>query len=136
AFERDPTWAMSEYGRDGHVQFRSDVEALLSREAVAAVVVPGRRELPPSQAARYCGFCDPSGGSQDSMTLAIAHREGEVAVLDCLREIRPPFSPESVVGEFAAVLKSYGLARVTGDKYGGSWPAERFQVHGITYVPA
>jgi hypothetical protein len=37
------------------------------------------------------------------MTLAIAHREGSITVLDAIREAKPPFSPESIVAEFAAV---------------------------------
>ena len=41
--------------------------------------------------AQYVGFADPSGGSADSMTLAIAHAEGERAVLDAVREVKPPF---------------------------------------------
>ena len=50
-----------------------------------------------------------------------------------MREIRPPFSPDQVVEEFAALLKSYGISRVTGDAYAGEWPRERFASHGITY---
>ena len=67
------------------------------------------------------------------MTLAIAHRDGGRDVLDCLRERRPPFSPEAVVQEFADVLKSYRISTVTGDRYAGEWPRERFRVHGINY---
>jgi hypothetical protein len=58
---------------------------------------------------RYIAFVDPSGGSQDAMTLAIAHAEGEVMVLDAVREVRPPFSPEAVVSEFAGLLATYGI---------------------------
>jgi hypothetical protein len=54
-------------------------------------------------------------------------------VLDVIREIKPPFSPDAVVQEYAALLKSYGIARVTGDAYAGEWPRERFAVHGISY---
>ena len=36
----------------------------------------------------------------------------------------------------AALLKSYGISKVTGDRYAGEWPRERFQVHGIIYEPA
>jgi hypothetical protein len=76
----------------------------------------------------------PSGGAVDSMTLAIAHRDrAGRAVLDCLRELRPPFSPEAVVGEFAAVLKSYRVSTVTGDRYAGEWPREQCRKHGIEY---
>ena len=70
----------------------------------------------------YVAFCDPSGGSSDSMTLAITHREGDKVVVDAVRERRPPFSPDDVVIEFAATLKSYGVGTVQGDRYGGEWP--------------
>jgi hypothetical protein len=118
------------------VQFRRDVEAFLDPEAVRAVVVEGRRELAPEPGHRYVAFVDPSGGSQDSFTLAIAHKEADLGVLDCVREVRPPFSPDSVVQDFAALLRSYGISKVTGDRYAGEWPRERFRRHGIQYEPS
>jgi len=48
-------------------------------------------------------------------------------------EVRPPFSPTAVIEEFAALLKSYGISRVTGDRYAGEWPREQFRKHGIEY---
>jgi hypothetical protein len=99
-------------------------------------VVPGRFELPRRWDAYYAAFVDPSGGSADSMTLAIAHREADgTAVLDALREVRPPFSPDDVVQDFAALLRAYGIAQVMGDRYAGEWPRERFTAHGISYQP-
>jgi hypothetical protein len=83
----------------------------------------------------YVGFVDPSGGSADSMTLAVAHADGSKVVLDGAWEVRPPFSPESVVAEFSSTLKRYGIGRVVGDRYGGEWPRERFRLHGISYEP-
>jgi hypothetical protein len=85
---------------------------------------------------RYHGFVDPSGGSADSMTLAVGHREGDVVVLDALRERKPAFSPENVVSEFAELLKSYRITKITGDRYAGDWPRERFREHGVSYEPA
>lgn len=126
---RDPASAAAEYG----AEFRSDIEGFLSREAVEAVTVRDRRELKPSAGVQYIAFVDPSGGSADSMTLAIAHRDGDRAVLDAIRESKPPFSPEQVVEDFAKLLKSYRLSSVTGDRYAGEWPRERFAVHGIAY---
>ena len=68
------------------------------------------------------------------MTLAIAHRDKfGIGILDCIREVRPPFSPESVVDEFCTVLKQYRLTRVCGDRYAGEWPRERFRMCGVTY---
>jgi len=133
AFETDPVAAASEYGRDGAIVFRSDVEAFLTPEAVAAVTVQGRRELARHPGTSYVAFVDPSGGSSDAFTLAIAHRQGDHAVLDVVRERRPPFSPEDVTKEFADVLRSYGATTVIGDRYAGDYPAERFATYGITY---
>lgn len=137
AYAEDALAAASEYGAGGKVEFRRDVEAFLDAEAIAAVTVQDRRELPPVAGARYLGFVDPSGGSQDSFTLAVAHREGsDRAVLDAVRERRPPFSPDGVVAEYAALLRSYGIDEVTGDRYAGEWPREAFRQHGITYQPS
>jgi hypothetical protein len=129
AYEKDPASASAEYG----AQFRTDVESFISREAVAAVTATGAFELPPMLQFDYVAFVDPSGGSSDSMTLAIAHREGDRAVLDAIREAKPPFSPESVVEEFSKLLKQYSIKTVVGDRYAGLWPRERFYVHGIEY---
>jgi hypothetical protein len=132
AYEADPVAAASEYG----AEFRRDVAGFVEAEAVRAVTVSGRLELPPAAGVRYVAFCDPSGGSQDAFTLAIAHAVDGRTVLDLVRERRPPFSPEEVVADFAATLKAYGVNEVTGDRYAGEWPRERFQVHGVRYVPS
>jgi hypothetical protein len=129
AYEDDPASAAAEYG----AQFRTDVESFVSREVVEACVVQGRFELPPVLNLQYVAFVDPSGGSSDSMTMAIAHREAENVVLDVIREAKPPFSPEQVVSDFCILLKGYRCGTVLGDRYAGAWPAERFQTHGITY---
>ncbi|MCO6415136.1 hypothetical protein JYK14_02955 [Siccirubricoccus sp. KC 17139] len=129
ALEEDPAAAAAEWLG----QFRDDLSDFVGREVVEACVVDGRHELPPVAGTDYVAFCDPSGGSSDSMTLAIAHQEGDVAVLDLVREVRAPFSPDAVVQDFAAVLGNYGLRRVTGDRYAGHWPAERFAAHGVSY---
>ena len=110
AMERDPASAASEY----LANFRTDIESFVSREAVAACVDIGCFERPPLSRFTYVGFVDPSGGSADSFTLAISHREKDGrAVLDLVRERQPPFSPADVVSEFAAVLKSYRCSTVT-----------------------
>jgi hypothetical protein len=70
------------------------------------------------------------------MTMAIGHRQDDVVVIDALRERRPPFSPDDVVAEFAALLKSYRVTTVHGDRYAGEWPRERFRERDIGYEPA
>lgn len=136
ALEQDESVARAEW----LAEFRSDLESFVSSEAIVRVVVAGRTELPPAPSeCDYCGFVDPSGGSgSDSMTLAVSHGEEPddgrvIAVLDKVVEVRPPFSPEAVVAEFAETLRAYDCSEVTGDRYAGEWPREQFRRHGIEY---
>jgi hypothetical protein len=132
ASEVDPISAASEW----MAEWRSDIEALLSREAIEACISYDVRERPPMERTRYHAFVDPSGGSADSMCLAVGHKDNDVVILDATRERRPPFSPEDVVAEFSELLKSYKVTKVHGDRYAGEWPRERFREHGISYEPA
>ena len=133
AYASDPVAASAEYG----AEFRTDVESFLIIEAIRACIEGGARERPAARESHYVAFTDPSGGSADSFTLAIAHPAGDkqqrTAILDVIREVRPPFSPESVVEEFAGLLKRYRITKVYGDRYAGEWPRERFRAHGINY---
>jgi hypothetical protein len=130
AYSEDEASASAEYG----AQFRRDIESLLTREAIEECVAQGRRELPPLATVRYFGFVDPAGGSgQDSMTLAVAHIEAREVVLDAIREVPPPFSPEATVKIFGESLRTYGITRVHGDRYAGEWPREQFRKLGINY---
>jgi hypothetical protein len=128
AYEEDAAVADAELG----AQFRRDIQSFVSREVIADCTVPAV-ELAPVLGLSYRAFVDPSGGSQDSMTLAIAHDDKDRTVLDALREIRPPFSPESTVADMAVLLRTYRVSQVTGDRYGGEWPREQFRKHGIEY---
>lgn len=130
--EKDPISAAAEY----LAQFRTDIESFISREAIEAVTEWGVLERGPLSTNRYAAFCDPSGGSADSFALAVAHKEGETGILDCLREVRPPFSPEAVVAEFADLLKHYRVTRIKGDRYAGEWVREPFYRRGIKYEPS
>jgi hypothetical protein len=127
AYEEDPQVARAEWG----AEFRDDVSGYVDADVVAACVASGVRELPPMQGVRYFGFVDPSGGSADSMTLAISHREADRVVIDCVRERRPPFSPADVCLEFASTLKLYNIDTVQSDRYAGIWPIEAMGACGI-----
>ena len=129
---KDPSAARAEWD----AEFREDIESYVNRDVVEACVVMGRKELPPLPGVKYSAFVDPSGGSSDSMTLAIAHEDEGRRVLDAVRERKPPFSPDAVVEEFCTLLKQYRIGVVRGDRYAGQWPRERFSVHGISYEVA
>jgi hypothetical protein len=119
-------------------QFRSDLEGFVSLEVVESCV-GGYHEMGPLAGTRYRAFVDPSGGSEDSMTLALAYRtpkpEEQIKVV-ALREARTPFSPAAVVDDFAALLKFYRVNKVIGDHYGGEFVKEPFRKHGISYEVA
>jgi hypothetical protein len=131
-YEKDPAAFSNEYDAN----FRTDLESFVSPGAVERVAVQGRTYLP-YDPGRYVAFCDPAGGSgQDSMTLAIARREGNKAVLCRVVEWRPNFDPDEVAREASEILKEYGVTRVTGDHFAGDWPRSRFKAHQVEYVKA
>jgi len=124
ALVSDRTAAKAEW----EAEWREDVSAFMPQELVESVVVSGRAELPRLEGANYYAWCDPSSGRQDSMTLAISHKDSGTGrvVLDVLRERRPPFQPEGVVAEFATTLKSFGLSEVHADRYALGYVKEAF----------
>ena len=131
AYERDPNWAMAEYG----AEFRQDVENLFSPELIDDVTIGGRYEVAKTFSINYVAFVDPSGGAQDSFTLGIGHLDtnSDNIVVDYLKEIQAPFSPEEAVKEISDIIKSYGLTHTIGDHYAGEWPRDRFRSNGIYY---
>jgi hypothetical protein len=131
AMERDPAAAAAEYG----AEFRRDIESFINIEAVGACVSRRVYERGPQHNIAYHAFCDPSGGSGDSMALAIGHKSyaKQTVVIDALREVRAPFSPEVVVDEFARLLKTYGVTKIVADRYAGEWPVGQFAKFGIRY---
>jgi hypothetical protein len=139
AFERDPASAAAEFGgRAGDLlggpEFRTDLEAYVSLDRVRACIRDGVLEVPYRRGETYYAFIDPSGGAGDSFTLAIACVDGakQTLQLTCLREKRPPFSPEAVCEEFAAVMRSYSTFTAQSDRFGGAWVTEMFAHFGIT----
>jgi hypothetical protein len=130
----DPARASAEY----LAQFRSDLEAFVVREAVEACISRGVRERLPQHDITYHAAVDPSGGSADSMTLCVAHMDygRGCVVVDALRETKPPFSPEIVTSEFCALLKTYHITTISGDRYAGEWPREMFGKFGVYYEPS
>jgi hypothetical protein len=134
AYAEDPESAASEYG----AEFRSDIADFVSRAVVEACIDPSIHERPCVVAAGgYSAFIDAAGGSgTDSMTIAIAHKEDGIPVLDAVRERKPPFSPDDVVTEFTALMKSYKIIKAESDKWGGDWVGEAFRKQGITVVPS
>jgi hypothetical protein len=129
ALERDRSAASAEYLG----QFRSDIESFVAYEVVQGCV-GDHVEMAPQSGVAYHAAVDPSGGSADSFTMAIAHADDDGhIIIDAIREAGVPFSPAGVIEEFAGLLKSYRVTRVTGDRYAGEFPRELFRKCGIEY---
>lgn len=130
ALARDPEAAKAEW----LAQWRDDLSTFVSRELIEAAVDPGVIARPPVSGTQYRSFADPSGGAHDSFTTAIAHRgSDDLIILDSIYERRAPFNPSEVVAEIAALLRTYGLSEITGDKYAAGWVVEAFLKEGIIY---
>ena len=86
----------------------------------------------PARDAVYHAFVDPASGSgEDLFTLAIAHKLRDQIIIDCVREVRPHFSPSAAVEYLVHTVKSFRCIEVLGDHYGGEFPRELFHKHGV-----
>jgi hypothetical protein len=129
--ERDPEYFEREY----EAQFTDQLSSAFSRDAVESCVVPGRFELPYSDLFEYAGATDPHGGGADEFAVSVCHREGNRIVQDAIRGYRGK-RPQDTVIEISALLKSYRIKRVVGDRYSGQWVRQAFLGQGIEYEVA
>jgi hypothetical protein len=134
AMADDPERAKAEY----LAQWRDDLSDFVPADAVEACTDWGVRERPPIDGLRYVAFCDAAGGTgTDAFSLGIAHADKDgTAVLDLLRVRQPRFIPQDVTKEFAEVLRTYRVTKVTGDRYAAGWCSSEFERAGIKYVPS
>lgn len=117
-------------------EFRSGVSTFFDVEALQVCVEESVRERAPQTGTKYLGFADPSGGRHDRFCVAVAHTDGDKAVLDAVRIFAPPFNPSEVIAEACAFLKSYRVHRISGDRYSAEYNAEQFRLNGVTYDPS
>ncbi len=130
AMEKDEAKARAEF----LAEFRSDLESFITREVIDQATRSGPLILPFDRAIQYAAFVDPAGGGHDEFTLAIGHQDDDTTVIDAVHARRGV--PADTVAHYAEILKEFGIRKVTGDKYAGSWPADEFQKHGIEYAPS
>jgi hypothetical protein len=130
ALEDDPVAARA----DWLGEFRDDIAGFVDVALIEAAVDGGVTVRPPRDGVMYKGFVDISGGQRDSATAAVAHLEGDLALLDALLEIKAPHNPTDAVWQIAELLKSYRLHSTVGDKYAAQWPVDAFAKVGIAYA--
>ena len=127
----DPEAALAEW--DG--MFRTDLSSLLTDDVVDAAIDHSRPpELPRQSGVRYRCFVDASAGRHDHFTCAIAHKDGERIVIDCLRGAAPPCDPNTVATEYAALAEDYGCNEIVGDNFAAEWVAASFKSAGVKYT--
>lgn len=130
AMREDPEAARAEY----MAEFRGDISSFLDIELIERATRSKPLELPPRAGEQYFAFVDPNGGGADEFTMSIAHREGELIVVDLVKGRHG--SPAAIAEEFAAIMRGYRISRAHGDRYAGRWPRDEFQKHGIEYTPS
>jgi hypothetical protein len=129
--ERDPVRNRAEYLSE----WRDDTEGFIPREVVEACV-GDYVELPPQANLNYQCFIDTASGVEagDSFAIVIAHRLDDRAVVDVIREARPPFDFFEVVNTMLLPLcKTYRIYKVVGDNYAGELAKEPIRRAGISY---
>jgi hypothetical protein len=129
ALADDPIGARAEW----LAEFRNDISGYADFELIDAAVDRGITVRPPQSGFSYVGACDPGGGVRDSFCASVCHDEGGVAVLDAVLEIRAPYSPTAACEQVSALLRSYNLRKVTGDRYSAQFVVDAFSKFGVTY---
>jgi len=113
-------------------EFRSDISSFLDVELIERATRSRPLILPPRDGEQYFGFVDPNGGGADEFTMAIAHREGDLTVVDGVWGRHG--SPAAIAQEFAVIMRTYGVKSAKGDRYAGRWPRDAFDRWGVSYI--
>jgi len=128
AMADDPDAARADY----FSEWRDDLSSYLSRDLVEAACDRGVTARPWRQGIRYASWFDSGGGRSDSFTCAVAHKEGDLAIVDATVEVRAPFDTSAAVAQVVALLRAYHLHRTMGDDYAAGFTVAEFRRHGIT----
>jgi hypothetical protein len=132
------------YAREYEAEFAEDVDGFLAPIWVDAAIVPGRFELPPRDGVRYVAAVDPSGGGEDSFTLAVAHGEGSGGERRVVQDVMKGWDKRrtghvdlrDIVRQISEIVKRYSIKSVIGDRYAAQWVRQAFQDHGVRYEDA
>jgi hypothetical protein len=116
-------------------EWRDDLANYVPRELIEAAIDRHVVVRPPDPRRRYVSFVDASSGLGDSFAAAIAHREGDLVILDALVEVSAPFDTAQATCTVAMTLRSYRCTDTMGDDYARGWVVREFARHGITFKP-
>jgi hypothetical protein len=132
AYDADHADAAAEYGSE----WMDSVDGFLSEAVISAAFDRGRVSSVQSPNHVYHAYVDVSGGIADAAVICVGHQEAGRIIIDRIEIAKAPHNPEVVAQQFADVLSTFSLSRVTGDQYAGLWPAASYARHGISYIEA
>jgi hypothetical protein len=101
-----------------------------------SAIVTGRRSLPYEEGRKYYAFVDMGGGGADDCVLAICHRGDDGRIVVDLIAGYPherrggTYNPHQAVVKFVAILRAYGVRRITLDSYAGQTFRCEFEAYG------
>jgi hypothetical protein len=127
ALADDPQAAAAEYNS----VWRDDLASYITLAEVQACV-DSVTVRPPQLGIKYVGFIDASSGRSDSYCCAVASRDGDIGILHCIIEIPAPADPVQATATVSAVLRSYGIKEVWGDRYAVGFVSSELARHGLT----
>ena len=132
------TMTPAQFRREFEGAFAADFTQFLSDAWINVADSGSALDLPRIGAFKYSAGVDASGGGADAFALSIAHRDGERIVQDLVRSWGKPrggsVDLEGVVKEIASMCRSYGIAKVHGDRYAAGWVSQSFSRQGISYA--
>jgi hypothetical protein len=126
----DPAAAISEYD----AQFRLDLNAYLDDESIDRAIDYDRPiELPPQEDIVYEAFTDANAGGSDAYGACVAHKVGDDYIVDAVRGTYGG-DPEVITQDYADLLRSYRITKVTGDNFAKEWVAGAWRKLGFEYI--
>lgn len=125
-YARDPDNAQREFG----AQFAETVNAYLPFDKLDACFTLAGDLLPDHQH-RYFAGIDQSGlAGRDRFAFSIAHRDGEIVMVDCTRAWDTT-DADMILGEIKHLAHEYGLDSVMIDRYGAGWVQQALEKIGL-----
>jgi hypothetical protein len=133
----DPARYEAEYNSE----WRDDLSSFIDRLQLERCVHRGMLGRSPQDGVSYFAFTDTSSGRNDSFTACIAHREIHNGVMRVaidyiyVKQVQADkFNPSVACAEVAALLKTYRVTEITGDRYAIGFVDDHFKKLGIRYV--
>ncbi|UGY03271.1 hypothetical protein [Bradyrhizobium quebecense] len=130
--QRDRPKAESEY----YCVFRSDVCSFIDPIVLAKATDHGVTQRPYMPGVSYVCFADGASGltaGGDAFCAAVAHREGDVLVVDAVLIRKAPFNAAAVLGEVCHLAKAYSCSEIVSDRVAQGFMQAGIADHALSW---